>query len=231
VYIQNIIEIMESNKAIYELLKHCPYEILRQWKLSRYPAGHTMFQQGEVHDHFYLIVEGMVDINIMAENGKKYSQAIYQAGDMIGELEIFEQRPFVCNVEAQTDVKLIGLPRDYFFQWLELDRHFHLFITRKLSNLFYQLSKKAGEDNLYSLYHRVCRYLLQCLEQGKTNRLGTEINVDKHLLSQQFAVTPRSINRILQDLKEKEIIEINSQTLIIRDHHRLREEERISRLD
>lgn len=230
-YIQNIIEIMESNKSIYELLKHCPYEILRQWELSCFPADQVVFRQGDVQNHFYLIVEGIADINIMAENGKKYSQAIYQAGDMIGELEIFEQRPFVCNVEAQTDVKLIGLRRDYFFQWLELDRHFHLFITRKLSNLFYQLSQKAGDDNLYSLYHRVCRYMLQCIKQGVKNRQGTEIHVDKHLLSQLFAVTPRSINRILQDLKEKEIIEIASQTLIIRDVSRLQEEERISRLD
>lgn len=37
---QSIVEIMENNKKIYEILKHCPYEILRQWQLSKYPKGY-----------------------------------------------------------------------------------------------------------------------------------------------------------------------------------------------
>lgn len=229
--VQKIADIMEQNQQIYQMLKHCPYEILRHWKLSEYPRGTVIFHQGDVQDCFYLIVEGSVDINIMAENGKKYSQATYYTGYMIGELEIFDQKPFVCNVEALTDVRLIELKREIFFQWLELDRNFHQYVTRSLSSQFYRLSRKAGDDNLYSLYHRVCRYLIDYLENGAKRRQGTELHVDKHMLSQQFAVTHRSINRILQELKEKEIIEMNSHTLIIRNIARLKDEEQLSRLD
>lgn len=229
--VEQIIDIMEHHEKIYQMLKHCPYEILRQWKVSEYPRGTVIFHQGDVQDSFYLIVEGSVDINIMAENGKKYSQAIYQPGYMIGELEIFDGKPFVCNVEALTKVRLIGLKRDVFFQWLELDHNFHRHITRTLSSQFYRLSRKAGDDNLYSLSNRVCRYLLDYLENGVKKEQGIEVNVDKHMLSQQFAVTHRSINRILQELKEKGIIDFNSHTLIILDRARLREEEQLSRLD
>ncbi|MGD8190479.1 Crp/Fnr family transcriptional regulator [Brevibacillus ginsengisoli] len=229
--VQTIADIIENNQTIYQMLKHCPYEILRHWHLSEYPSGTIIFHQGDVQESFYIIVDGSVDINIMAENGKKYSQATYHSGYMIGELEIFDQKPFVCNVEALTNVKLIELKREIFFQWLKLDQNFHQYITRSLSSQFYRLSRKAGDDNLYSLYHRVCRYLIDYLEQGVKKRQGTEINVNKHMLSQQFAVTHRSINRILQVLKEKEIIEINSHTLIIRNSTRLKEEEQLSRLD
>ncbi|WP_051331072.1 Crp/Fnr family transcriptional regulator [Aneurinibacillus terranovensis] len=103
----------------------------------------------------------------MAENGKRYSQAIYKKGDFIGELEIFDKKPFVCFVEALTDITVIKIKSQYFHQWIELDRTISNFINRTLCNQFYDLSRKAGDDNLYSLRHRICNYLLTCLREGK----------------------------------------------------------------
>lgn len=225
-----IIKLMEEDRKIYELLKHCPYEIMRQWKLCEYPGGETVFRQGDVVDRLYIIVEGSADINIVAENGREYSLAVYRKGDIIGELEIFERKPFVCNVEALTDLKLIGLEREAFFQWLELDMNVNRQFIKYLSKLFYNLSQKAGDDTLYSLYHRICGYLVECLEQGGKRSGEVQINVNKNQLSSRFAVTQRSVNRVLQSLKEKGIIEIRSQDIIIRDIAKLREEERTSKM-
>lgn len=227
--IHEIYEIIEGNAKLYEILKYCPYEILKQWKVKSHPKGQVVFRQGEAYDYFYIIINGYLDIYVMAENGKRYSQAVYTTGNFIGELEIFDRKPFSCFVEAITEVRLLEIRREYFFLWLELDKNIGNYITKILCNQFYRLSKKAGQDTLYSLKQRLCYYLLSSAnaEPGKKNR----IDIEKNKLSEQLAVTQRSINRVLQYLKEKGIIEVDNNYIVIKDLDALAEEEEASRYE
>ncbi len=227
--IQQIAIVIENNPAIYEILKYCPYEILKHWEIRRYNPGSIICRQGEVYDEFYIIAEGYVDIYVMAENGKKYSQAVYKKGNFIGELEIFEQIPYICFVEAKTDLTLLVIQRRFFMQWLELDRNITAYITKIICNQYSKLSQKAGEDTLYSLKQRLCHYILSCC-QGAVIK-PVEINLEKEQLSDRFAVTSRSINRILQYLKEEDIIEIKPNSIVIKDLDKLIREEAVSRYE
>jgi CRP-like cAMP-binding protein len=224
-----VIDIIESSHTIKEMLKDCPYDILNKWEIKTYKKGKIVCHQDMAYDHFFIIVEGFVNIYLEAENGKKYSQSIYRKGDYFGELEIFDNKPYICSIEALTEVTVIRLHRKHFIQWINKDRHFSLYITKTLCDSFYKLSKKAGEDTLYSLKYRLCNYLLYRLDEGKKLPQGIEIKIDKEYLSEQFVVTQRSINRILQQMKEKGILEVENNAICILDIQGLREEERISR--
>ena len=218
-----IVDIIESNSLIKEMLKNCPYDILKRWKLKEYPKGHIVCHQDMKYEYFCIIIEGYANIYLMAENGKKFSQSIYKKGDYFGELEIFDNKPYICSIEALTDLKIISINRKHFLQWIDRDRHFSLYITRTLCDSFYKLSRMAGENTLYSLKYRICNYLLYRLDSG------IEIKVNKEQLSEQFAVTQRSVNRVLQQLKEKGLIEISNNSIFIMNMEGLMEEEKSSR--
>lgn len=221
--------ILQSNSTIFNMLHDCPYEILKQWEIKEYPKEYVICQQDEVDEYFYIIVEGYANIYRTAENGKKYSQSVYKAGDYFGELEIYDRRPYICSVEALTDLKVLKIHRRHYLQWIEKDRSFLLYMTKTLCDSFYKLSKKAGEDTLHSLKYRVCNYLLFCLHQGVKTDSGIEIKLQKEHLSEQFVVTQRSINRILKHLKENGIIEIGNKSIVVKDVEKLKKEESISR--
>lgn len=227
--IQQIATVIDNNPTIYEILKYCPYEILKHWEVKQYPPGAIICRQGEVYDDFYIIADGCVDIYVMAENGKKYSQAVYKKGNFIGELEIFERIPYICFVEAKTDLTLLVIQRQFFMHWLELDRNITAYITKIICNQYSKLAQKAGEDTLYSLKQRLCHYILSCCRETVVRPI--EINLEKEQLSERFAVTSRSINRILQYLKEQEIIEIKPNSIVIRDIDKLIQEEAASRYE
>lgn len=224
-----IIDIIESNGIIKEMLKDCPYDILKRWKTVEYPKGYIVCHQNRKYEYFCIIIQGYANIYLTAENGKKYSQAIYKRGDYFGELEIFDNKPYICSVEALTDLRVIRLHRRYFLKWIDSDHNFCLYITRTLCDKFYELSKAAGENTLYSLKNRVCNYLLYRLNLEAQDVINIEIKVNKEQLSEQFAVTQRSINRVLQQLKEKGLIEISNKSIFIVDVKGLMEEEEISR--
>ena len=104
-------------------------------------------------------------------------------------------------------------------------------MLQTLCSQFYRLSQKAGEDTLHSLKQRVCKYLINS-GNGKTKCENQVIvNIEKEQLSEKFAVTQRSINRILQYLKEKDIIDVNSTYIIIKDIDELKKEEEKSRCE
>lgn len=224
-----IIDIIESNAVIKDMLRNCPYDILKRWERKDYKKGEVICQQDMTHDYFYIIIDGYVNICITAENGRKHSQSIYKKGNYFGELEIFDRKPYICSVEALTDTKTIRISREYFLQWIRSDLHFALYITKTLCDNFYKLSKLAGENTLYSLKYRICNYLLYEVDSKGRDSKPLEIRINKEQLSEKFAVTSRSINRVLQYLKEKELIDVSNSSIFITDIEGLKEEERISR--
>ena len=206
-----------------------PDSIIDHWQVKDYDKGEIICRQGEVSDYFYYIISGYLSIYLMAENGSKYVQSIYKRGNYFGELEIFNQHPYVCTVETITEARIIRLERKYFMKWLKDDQDYLLYLTRTLCDSFYKLSRKAGEDLLYSLRYRVCNYLIYKVESAKSSSGTVELKIDKKQLSDQLAVTKRSINRVLKKLKEKEILDFSSHSIFIKDLKALKQEEELSR--
>lgn len=224
-----IIDIIENNKQIKVILKGCPYDILDKWEFKKYQQNEIICHEGMVYNHFYIIVEGNANVYLKAENGKIFSQSIYKSGNYFGELEIFDSKPYICTIEALTDMKVLQIEREHFIEWMKRDRHFSFYITKTLCDNFYDLSKLSGENTLYSLKYRICNYLLVKLGSERINNNKNEIKIDKDHLSEQFGVTSRSINRVLKELKEKSIIDISNKTIYVLDIDALKGEEQITK--
>lgn len=224
-------EIIENDHDLYEIVKGCPHEIVKHFKVQEYHAGTVICNQGETIDSVFIVINGSAEIYYMAENGNHYSQAIIEKGQFIGEFEVFNQKPFVCTAEALTDLVLLQINYHDFIEWLKIDSNICIYLINYLCNRSYHFSKKAATDTLYSLKTRLCRYLLSRSGQKLTNTQEIKIQLNKEKLSNEFAVTVRSINRTLQDLKSKKIIAIESDEIIIKDLQKLIHEEKISRYE
>jgi len=212
-----ILNIIKKYHHIHRYLKRCPYEILNEWEIVEYEKEKVILEQGVIYDSFFIIVEGKVDIYIMSDGGKRYSQAIYSKGNFIGELEIFDQLPFICSVETITPAKVLKLDRKHFLEWINQDIYFCHYFMKYLSRQFYHLSEKAGKDALYPLKIRICEYLIQNIEDVK-------LPIDKDLLGRQMAATPRSVNRVLQELTSKEVLEVRNNKIYVLDIKALEDE-------
>lgn len=225
----NLKKIIKNDEKFAEIFANSPAEIIDKWEVKDYDKGEVICYQGELSDYFYYLIEGYLNIYLMAENGSKYVQSIYKSGDYFGELEIFNQQPYVCTVETLTAARIIRLERKYFMEWIKKDHDYLLYLTKTLCDSFYKLSHKAGEDMLYSLRYRICNYLGYKVEEKGSSSKRIELQIDRKQLSDQLAVTKRSINRVLKNLSEKEIIELKNSSIIIKDIKALNKEEELSR--
>ena len=118
---------------------------------------------------------------------------------------------------------MITLKREHFLTWLQLDQNFNQQFIHKIVGTVHRIIKKDEDSKLYALHQRVCKYLLKRLHPSSTD--GVAIHINKQQLSRQLAVTQRSINRILLNLKDKGIIKMKNSSVIILNIADLRHEE------
>lgn len=214
--INSVIEIIDDNLYIYEILKNCPYQILKTMEVICCKPGQFLFYQGHCNNNFYIIVSGKIETYTISETGKKYSTIFGNEKVFLGEFEIFEGCTAKSYVKALTDLKLIKIKRKNFIKWLEIDNNFSCFFAKHTCLKYANYTLKTCNNYFLSLKDRLCEYLIFLAKQ-KNMTTNLEIKLDKKFLSKEFSVTVRSINRVLQFLSENQIIEINKNIIKIKD--------------
>ena len=207
---------MEKDREIFQMLRQCPYEILRRFEVKDYEADQFVLNQGEIHNRFYIIASGYVDIYVELAHGKRYLLCTYMKGDYIGELEIFKQTGYISRIQSRGKVRILELDRTFFLQWIRTDKNFNEYMIRTLCDNSYRMCLNMGENTLYTLKQRICQYLLRNMEMD-----AKFVMISSEVLSQQMAVTTRSVNRVLKQLREQGFIELEKGKISICDQQSL----------
>ncbi|MCU6793279.1 Crp/Fnr family transcriptional regulator [Paenibacillus sp. WQ 127069] len=203
-----LIEIIESSPEIEELLKHCPYSVLKKFKVKEYARGRFNLEQGTIYSELYIIVQGKIDIFILSDSGRKITLDIYGPGNFIGEHELLQKIPFSSSVQSLSDVVLLKLSRDSFMEWMELDRGFARNLTESLCEQIYHLSKRIESYSLFSTKRQVVAVL---------SSLSKIDYIERKTLLQRISSTPRSVDRVLKEMKDLELIEMEDGVIKIRN--------------
>ena len=155
-----LLELVEKDKVLFQLLRQCPYEILRNFKVRKYKDSRFVLKQGEIYNTFYIV------------------------------------------------------------KWIRMDNNFNEYMIRTLCSNSYRMCANMGQNTLYTLKQRICQYLVG--NAGADGKL--RFVVSSEILSQKMAVTQRSVNRVLKQLKEQGLIELNKGNIAIKDYDALNRE-------
>lgn len=204
----NLNQLLVNTSEMNQYILNSPETYKEKWTIHQFKTEDMVCEVGESYPYFFVIVQGYANIQHTSEKGKTYSQSIYGPGAYFGELEIFGGKPFVCSIEAMTDLMLIRLERQYFLAWIKEDNSFLFYLMKTLCESSYELSLKASQDTLYSLTFRICDYLIEC-KQNDLKDQHANVFLSRKYLSEKFVVTKRSINRVLKELQDRVLIEIN----------------------
>ena len=210
--LEKLVKLLEKDREIFQMLRQCPYEILRRFEVKDYEADQFVLNQGEIHNRFYIIASGYVE----SAHGKRYLLCTYMKGDYIGELEIFKQTGYISRIQSRGKVRILELDRTFFLQWIRTDKNFNEYMIRTLCDNSYRMCLNMGENTLYTLKQRICQYLLRNMEMD-----AKFVMISSEVLSQQMAVTTRSVNRVLKQLREQGFIELEKGKISICDQQAL----------
>jgi CRP-like cAMP-binding protein len=193
---------IRTNQDLLQFVEQLPG--IQQQTLK--PGQRLLHQDGKAL-HVYIIKHGIAKCYITEENGKDYILEFFGEGEVIGELELFRNARNLSTVGAVTDLVLYKMDSAAFWQLLETDKNFNRIILKELATRVSQLAIRVSYQQLYPIEYTILK-LLSLFSYH-------ELPLSKQDLADYLAITVRSLNRTLKQLREKSFIPDDSLDLHI----------------
>lgn len=157
-----------------------------------------VIEQGEKNRFVYIIKNGIAKCYLSNEDGFDFIQEFFGAGEIIGEVEMFDNDESFCSVETITDLVIYKISTKNFEKLLRENKKFNLLILRALiSKIKYKAIRHAFNQS-----NRLEKNLLKLFEQFP----DLFKTISKQDIAGYLGITERSLNRCIKGLKDKNLI-------------------------
>lgn len=209
----------------------CPTKLTKE-EMDRhihkiYKKGEYIYLPEEFSDRIFFITEGRVKIGSYGDSGKEITKAILGKGEVFGELALIgedKRRDFAYVMEEATVCAI----NTHEMNSLLRDRNdLTIFIMKIMGSRMLELEQRLESLVFKDSRSRIVEYLYD-LASKKGQRVGYEMLVRKFLTHQEIAnltaTSRQTVNTVLNELREKNIITFDRRRLLVRDMEKLKKE-------
>lgn len=183
----------------------------------------TLFHKGDPSEGFYLMVYGQIKLAFTSPQGAEKVVEIIGAGMSFGEAVMFLDSPHVVYAQTLSDSLLLFVTKAAVLD--ELERN-PVFARKMLGGLSRRLHGIISDVEAYCMHsgaQRVIGYLLRDAEQAEGDHdLDVVLPTNKGVIASRLNLTPQHFSRILHDLSEAGLVEVDGRVIHIADVKRLR---------
>lgn len=203
------------------------HSLMKLGQQRDYEKGETLFSRGEDGDWILLIQEGVIEISVVALNGRKSILNLMEKNEVLGEIALLDRRKRSADAVAKTHVKGIVLQRGTVIDYLNknTDACFRLIDTlcarvRNASSMFETLA-------LTSAGARLARCLLRLSEKWGVRDADGAIRIDHNIsqtdLGEFSGLARENVNRYIRAWAGDGLLSFNKGEITLFDNERLRE--------
>ncbi|MDO5655611.1 MAG: Crp/Fnr family transcriptional regulator [Flavobacteriaceae bacterium] len=174
-------------------------KILLQYgaQLNELQKGEIIFSQSERADYFYQIKKGKVVLFTMSEDGKQFTQGLFEEGESFGEPLLFIDKDYPSTASTLTEAKIYRLFKDSFFQLIQDNPECLLAITRKMSSMIYFKAKMGSVISLNDPENRI----LTLLKYIKTKDVPEKIELTRQQIANLTALRVETVIRTIKAME------------------------------
>ena len=149
---------------------------------------------GKVTDHLVLLLEGCIQVQKVADNGREI--VLYRVSDgdscILTAACVLAYEDFVAKAIAETDIKVVLIPRDVFDDLMGASREFRHFVLAAFSKRLTDLFQVVEELAFKRIDHRLAQKLLDLSPEGAVikvthQNLASELGSVREVVSRQMA--------------------------------------------
>jgi CRP-like cAMP-binding protein len=202
-----------------------PAQMQRLLSLShveQYEAGHILFDRGQPAQHFFLVLEGQVNLVLYSKSGEEKIVDIIGPGLSFAEAVMFMEAPgYPVSAVAAMESTVARFPsREY----LAILRESPETCLRMLGNLSQRLHMRIREIEyltLESATHRLVRLIESRLPADAAGPAELTLQESRQELASRLSMKPETLSRILRHLSDAGAIVVHGRLLQVPDRKRL----------
>jgi len=194
--------------------------------------GDVLFSEGEEGDTVYLVLEGSVKLSRVSADGRETLVAVLTAGQLFGELSLFDPGPRTATATAVTQLETVRLPHDRLMPWLTGKPELTAELMRVLARRLRRTSSIFADLVFVDVPGRVAKQLLELAERFGTELtpagpgLPAPVHVAHGLVQEELAqlvgASRETVNKALSDFVSRGWVRVEPRATVLLDVARLR---------
>ncbi|MCR4404813.1 MAG: Crp/Fnr family transcriptional regulator [Candidatus Acetothermia bacterium] len=189
-----------------------------------YEEGQIIFEEGEPVFGVYFIDRGKVKLAKRSLGGRRQILKLVGPGEILGEEALFDEQAYSAHARALERTATEFVTVKEFHAFLEAHPRVALKLIEQLSREIKGFQSKLLETSYESSLGRVANLLLSLVDKwGEEEDGGLYIGVklSRTELAELAGIASETASRLLARLRERGILALDGQRIIIRDRARL----------
>jgi CRP/FNR family transcriptional regulator, cyclic AMP receptor protein len=210
---------------LYNIL--CPHKVKKmgdRHEFLLYKRDQYVYMPDDTATHIYMIVNGRIRIGHYLDNGEEVISAILSTGEIFGELALageVKRRDFAQAIEATT---ICPLTLDELRELMFEDKELSFKILKLIGFRIMKLERKLELLVFKDARTRIVEFLKDAAA-WKGKKVGYETLIPTQLTHKDIAsltgTSRQTVTTILNDMKEKNLINFDRKRILIRDLEKL----------
>lgn len=190
--------------------------------VDEYEAGHLLFDRGQPAQHFFIVLDGQVNLVLYSKAGEEKIVDIIGPGNSFAEAVMFMEAPgYPLSAVAAVHSTVARFPsREY----VAILRESPETCLRMLGNLSQRLHMRIREIEyltLESATHRLVRLIESRLPADVKGPAEVTLQESRQELASRLSMKPETLSRILRHLADAGAIVVHGRVLQVPDRQRL----------
>lgn len=186
--------------------------------VHRFTPGEFIFYEGDAPDWFYIVCEGRVKILKQSPLGKDVIIAVFSPGEMLGEVAVFQGKPYPASAQAADEVVLLlGIRHQELLPFLAHHPQIALKIISTLGERLKNAHERLKDLATERVEQRLAKVLLML-----SSKMGATLPFTRQEIADMAGTTIETTIRIMSQLKKRGIIHSHRGKIIILDETKLK---------
>ncbi len=206
---------------LYNIL--CPHKVPTMHEkhaFNKYKKNSFIYFEDEQSDQIYLVAEGRVKIGSYTEDGREVTKAILSAGEIFGELGLIGLEKRTDFAQALDDTTICPMDINEMKELMAQNKALNLKIYKLLGLRIKKMERKIESLVFKDSRTRIVEFLKDwATEKGR--KVGFETMMKNYLTHKDIAsltgTSRQTVTTILNELKEKNIINFDRRRILVRD--------------
>ena len=187
------------------------------------PAGGYVCRKGEPVDHWVGVIQGLVKLSSVSDNGKLTTFAGIPAGAWFGEGSLLKQESRRYDVIALRDCRVALMPRATFDWLLDSSIAFNRFLLNQLNERLGYFIAMVEYDRLLGPDARVARCLASLYSSYLYPATRPELELSQEEIGYLSGVSRQRVNQALHELEKAGLLRVQYGGIEVLDIQGLRD--------
>ncbi|MFW6382188.1 MAG: Crp/Fnr family transcriptional regulator [Bacillota bacterium] len=192
--------------------------------LKEYRRGEIIFFENDSEKKLYLLVDGQVKLSMLSSEGREKVMTILQAGDIFGEISLFDHDPHPLTAEVLEKARLMILDWNDLEEIIMKQPRLALKIIEALSKKTRLLASQVRDLVFHDAKGRLANLLIRFAEdfgQKVDGAIMIEIILTHQEIANLLGVSRVTVTKTLNKLIDEGVIKIKERKIHILDNEQL----------